>query len=433
MKIPIISRFFERKEEKRDQLSLTPKEFAKLFVDYFQTKSGVNINRETAIKISAVFACVNYKASTISSLPCALYKRSDTGKLKATNHDIYSLLHYLPNPETTAAEFWEMYIWNLELTGYGFAWIERDYDGAVKALWNIPTSKVKIFRNKSTSEKYYTVLDDTGKETKVYPENMLVTVGKRFQNANTAIDPIAVAREAMGLGLALEEYASKYFGNGASTSGIVELPVGMSPKGDMLQSFKDDFRKKYQSLQNAFNVMFLENGAKYNKISNNPEESQAIDARKFQVIEICRFFSVPPHKVMDIENGSNKSNMEQQNIDAVQTCLNPLCVKIEQSIYKDLLKENERKKYFAKFLTNALLRGDTNSRKDFYNAMLQNGVYSPNMVLEMEDENTYEGGDVRFVNGNVIPVSMLEDYLKWKMSIKKGGESNAGSNGDKNF
>lgn len=417
--MPIINRFFSQNIEKRGNSDVEERFKTLLGIISAQSKSGVDVNRETAVKISAVWACVNYKASTISSLPCILYQRMDRGKKSADNMDLYHLLHYLPNPETTAAEFWEMYIWNLELTGYGFAWIERDVNGFIKAIWNVPTGKVKIYRNKVTKERYYTIIDDDGKEMgPIYSTNMLVTVGKRFQKVDSAMDPIDIARDAMGLGLALEEYASKYFANGATVSGIVEFPGALN--GDKLESFKSDFRKKFQKLQQAFDVMFLESGSKFNKISNNPEESQAIEARKFQIIEICRFFSVPPHKVMDIENGSNKANMEQQNIDAVQTCLNPLCVKLELSIYKDLLTIKERKKYFAKFKTKALLKGDTEARRNYYNTMIQNGVYSPNDVLELEDENTYDGGDVHMVNGNMIPVTMLQQYLETKM---KGGDN----------
>lgn len=419
MKIPIISRFFEKKAENRN-ISDAEKRFIALLNGITQnTNSGADVNRDTACKVSAVFACVNYKASTISSLPCLLYKRTDRGKNKANNMDLYHLLHYLPNPETTAAEFWEMYIWNLELTGYGFGYIKRDPNGFITELWNVPTNRVTIHRNQQTKEKYYYITDEFGNSMgPIYPENMMVTVGKRFQKSESPLDPIDTAREAMGLGLALETYAAKYFGNGASVSGIVEMDGVLNDEA--FGRFKNDFRKNFQGIQQAFNVMFLEGGSKFQKISNNPEESQAIDARKFQVIEICRFFSVPPHKVMDIENGSNKANMEQQNIDAVQTCLNPLCVKIELTIYKDLLTVKERKKLFAKFQTNALLRGDMAARQAFYNSGVQNGYFSPNDVRELEDMNPYDGGEIYMVNGNMVPVAKINDLID--SQIQKGGE-----------
>lgn len=416
MKIPIISRFVGNKyRNSSNNLSEVEKRFLALLRGEIKSKSGVDVNRDTACKVSAVFACVNYKASTISSLPCVLYKRLQKGKEKADNIDLYHLLHYLPNNETTAAEFWEMYIWNLELTGYGFAYIERDINGFIKALWNVPTANIKIYRNKTTKEKYYTITDNGQESAPIYSENMMVTVGKRFQNTDSVIDPVDIARDAMGLGLALEEYASKYFANGASVSGIVEYPIAM--KEEAFKRFKNSFQENFQRLQNAFNVMFLEDGAKFQKISNNPEESQAIDARKFQVIEICRFFSVPPHKVMDLERATF-SNIEQQNTDAVQTCLNPICVKLELTVYKDLLTPKERKKYYAKFSTNALLRGDTDARKEYYNTGVQNGYLSPNDVRELEDMNPYEGGDIYMVNGNMIPVSKIEENY-----TKKGGEN----------
>jgi len=421
LKIPIISNFLG----KRSIGNQTIKNFDSDIEERFKalllgtsiaSKAGVEVNSETAVKVSAVFACVDYIASTISSLPCTLYRRLERGKTPATNLDLYYLLHDSPNPETTAIDFWEMYLWNLELTGYGFAYIKRDKNGFIKELWNVPTKNVSIYRNSKTGEKFYIIRYNDGTESPlVYPENMMVTVGKRFTDADKALDPIAIARNAMGLGLALEEYASKYFANGASVSGIVEYPGAL--KTEKLEDFKADFQKTYQGLQKSFNVMFLENGAKFQKISNSPEESQAIEARKFQVLEVCRFFRVPPHKVFELDR-STFNNIEQQNIEAVQTCLTPRCVKLEQTIHKDLLTLKEKRKYFAKFKTNALLRGDTDARRNFYNTMLQNGVFSPNNVLELEDMDVYEGGDIHFVNGAMIPVESLKDYLEFKM---KGG------------
>lgn len=418
LKIPILGNLFRNNVQKQN-LSDVESRFLALLNGYSKSKTGVDVNRDTACQISAVFACVNYKAATISSLDCILYKRTDKGELEADNLDLYHVLKYYPNPETTAAEFWEMYIWNLELTGYGFAYIKRDPSGFIKELWNVPTSNVKIYRNKTTNEKYYTITENGIESAAIYAENMMVTVGRRFQNKDVAMDPVYLAREAMGLGLALEEYASKYFANGASVSGVVEYPSVL--RGESFDAFKKDFRTNFQKLQNAFNVMFLENGSKFQKISNNPEESQAIDARKFQVLEICRFFSVPPHKAMDLERATF-SNIEEQNIDAVQTCLNPLCNKIELSIYKSLFTSKEKSKLSAKFKLNDLTKGDIKTRQAYYNSGIQNGYLSPNDVRRLENLNPYDGGDVYMVNGNMIPVNMLEEYLKTK------GGGNSGSN-----
>ncbi len=415
MKIPFFSRYFGKRENE----SLSPQEFAKLFIEYSSSKAGVSVNSETAIKVAAVFACVKILSETVACLPLPLYQRiKDKGKDKAVNHNLYSILHDMPNQDTTAFDFWQMLMVNLLLTGDGFAVIKRDGDGFIKELRNVPSGKVTIYKNTVSDEKYY-VITDNGKQYKYYPENIFHVRGMRYTSADASLNPILIAREALGLAIATEEYGSKYFSQGANPGGIIEYDGALSDTA--FERFKQSFNEKYSGIGNSSKVLFLESGAKYTKIGNAPEESQFLETRKFQIIEIARFFNVPPHMIMDLERATF-SNIEQQSINFVQYSLNPWLVRIEQTIFKDLLNTGERKTYFAKFNVNGLLRGDSTARKEFYQAMIQNGVYSPNKVLELEDENTYEGGDIRVINGNMLPVSMLEDYLKWKMSTKKGGD-----------
>jgi HK97 family phage portal protein len=419
LKIPLLSRLFgERSNE-----TLTSKEFAQIFLPYGQSKAGVPVNHETAVRVSAVFACVNLISQTIAGLPLQLYRRTVKGKEKAIYHGLYSVLHDSPNKETTSFDFWQMFVINLLLCGDGFAVVKRDGDGTIRELWNIPSKNVTIYRNSQTLEKFYVVTDDLdGKQYKYYPENILHVPGLRYTHKDLSLDPISIARDALGLAVATEEYGSKYFSQGANPGGIVEYEGKMSDTA--FDRFKSSFNEKYSGIGNSSKVLFLESGAKYQKIGNAPEESQFLETRKFQVIEVARFFNVPPHMIMDLERATF-SNIEQQSINFVQYCLTPWLVKIEQAVSKDLLTQSEKAHYFTKFNVNGLLRGDISARKDFYQVMLQNGVYAPNDVLELEDSNGYEGGDIHMVNGNMVPVSMLEQFLAWKM---KGGDKSGQKN-----
>lgn len=418
MKIPIIGRFFE----KRSSLSNPAAWLIDLLGGGNKSKAGIRVTESDALRVSAVFACVNLISQTLASLPLFLYKHVDRGKVKAKRHKLYELLHSLPNKETTSFDFWFMYLVNLLLTGDAFAFKKRDGNGKIIELWNIPTGNVTIFRNKITNELYYKVKDDEGNEGLYYPEDIMHTRGMRFQSKDASLHPISLARDALGLSMALEEYASNYFKNGANPGGIVEVAGQLNE--DAFERFKESFLKKYSGIGTSSKVLFLESGSKYIKLGNNPEESQSLESRKFQVVEIARYFNVPPHKIMDLERSTN-NNIEHQGIEFVQGCISPYAVRIEQTIYKDLLSQNERLKFFAKFALNGLLRGDTNARKDWYSTMLQNGVFSPNTVLELEDMNTYDGGDIRMVNGNMIPVNQLEKFIEHKL---KGGEANGKGN-----
>ncbi|MFZ3172066.1 MAG: phage portal protein [Carboxydocellales bacterium] len=423
--MPIIQRITKFFHEIRSNFA-TP---AQWLIDIFggrESKAGIRVNANAALRVSAVFACVNLMSQTMASLPLVLYKKLDRGKDRAVNHPIYNLLHYLPNPETTSFDFWVMYIVNLMLTGDAFAYIKRDGNGTILELWNIPSGNVTIYRNRETSEIYYRVVDDYGNQETFYPENIMHTRGMRFNKRDKSIRPIEAARDALGLTIALEEYGSKYFANGANTGGIVKVAGSLSDTA--FQRFKESFQEKYAGIGNSSKVLFLEEGTDYVKLGNDPDKSQSLETRKFQIAEVARFFyNIPLHKILDL-SGSTNNNIEQQSIDFVQSCVGPFAVRIEQTIYKDLLLPNERKKLFAKFNLNGLLRGDSAARKEFYQAMVQNGVYSPNDVLEKEDENTFEGGDIHMVNGNMIPVELLMEVQRAKLA--KGGEISGGNSKD---
>lgn len=375
-----------------------------------QSKAGVEVSADNALQLSTVFACVNLITNAMASLGIALYKRTDKGKLKAVNHPIYELIHYMPNPETTAFDFWVMYIVNLLLTGDGFAYIQRDGNARVKALWNLPSGNVRIRHNEETNELYYLVKDKDGAWVKYYPENILHTRGMRFNSTEKSVNPVKMAREAIGLAIALEEFGEKFFSNGANTGGIVKVKAKLSDSA--FERFKKSFNEKYSGIGNSSKVVFLEEGTEFVKTGTDPDKAQSLESRKFQIAEIARYFyNVPLHKILELDRATF-NNIEQLNIAFVQDCLNPISVRIEQSIYKCLLSPNERKQYFAKWNTNALLRGDINARKDFYSSMIQNGVFSPNDVLEFEDMNTYDGGDVHIFNGSSIPVEKINQNMK---------------------
>ena len=170
--------------------------------------------------------------------------------------------------------------------------------------------------------------------------------------------------------MALNGYAKDFFENGSNLGGFVEHPDSMSETA--YTRFKESWQSSYAGVLNQHKVGFLEEGMKFNPIGRNPEESQALESRKFQVVEICRLMGVPPHKVFDLDRATF-SNIEQQNIEYVQESIAPMAVKIEQTIYKDLLLEPEQRKYFAKFNVNALMRGDIATRTAYYHNARQDG------------------------------------------------------------
>jgi HK97 family phage portal protein len=207
--------------------------------------------------------------------------------------------------------------------------------------------------------------------------------------------------------------------------GFIEYPGGVN--NPAFQKFKEDWGKVYSGVMSQHKWAILEGGFKITKMDSNPEQSQALESRKFEIIEVCRLMGVTPHKAFSLE-GVNYNSIEQLNIEYWQETIDPMDERITSTIYKDLLTSLEQKKYFAKFNTNKLLKGDTKTRTEYYSTLRQNGVLSANQILDLEDMNTIseeEGGNERLVNGNMIPLRVAKNNLP--KAMQKGGKADAGS------
>lgn len=383
---------------------------------------GYSVSSSSAIRVAAVIRCVDVVAKTMASLPLNLFEKTTNGSARAENHQLYKLLNRLPNTETTAYEFWHMYIFNLMLTRGAFAKIERDRRGFIKALWNIPTANVsKIQRNAINGERYIDIFDSGGAIERLREGEFMYTPGLRFADANDPENPVNIASDVLGLSMALSGYAKDFFENGSNLGGFIEYPDSLSDQA--YQRFKDSWQATYQGVTNQHKIAFLEGGIKFNQLGKNPNDSQALESRKFEIIEICRMFGVPPHKAFDLDRATF-SNIEQQNIEYVQESISPMAVRNEQTIYKDLLTEAEQAKYYAKFNVNALLRGDIAARTAYYHNARQDGWLSTNDIRELEDMNKLPaelGGDIYSVNGNLIPLTAVPQNLP--KGATKGGNA----------
>lgn len=372
---------------------------------------GVVADEITALQIAAVFRCVDLGSRTMATLPLHMYRRLDDGnKERADQHRLYELVHYQPNPYTTAWDFWQMWFANLMLSTGAFAKIVRDKNGFISALWNIPTGNCSgININEENGERYIYVYDD------VKNKHILETLREgefmyepnfRFSSDRVPEDPIFLAAKVLGLASDMSTYADNAFG-GVNPGGFVEYPGTMSDKA--YERFKDDFLKNYAGVANAGKWLFLEQGAKANRWDTDLEKNQLLESRKYAVSEICRIFGIPPHLCFDLEHATF-SNIEQQSLEFVRDFVNPMSVRMEQTLRKDLLTSREKKNYFFKFNTNSLLRGDTAARTAFYASARQNGWLSANEIRELEDYNSLgEDGDIVFINGNMLPLSSAKE------------------------
>ena len=234
------------------------------------------------------------------------------------------------------------------------------------------------------------------------PSDVLHIPGLGFDGL-VGYSPIAMAKNAIGLAIATEEYGAKFFANGATPGGILEYPGTVKNPEAVRESWTKGF-----SGNNSHKVAVLEEGMKYTPISISPNEAQFLETRKFQIDEIARIFRVPPHMVGDLEK-SSFSNIEQQSLEFVKYTLEPWIVRWEQSINRALLSDSEKAAYFVKFNVDGLLRGDYQSRMNGYATARQNGWMSANDIRELENLDLIPpelGGDLYLINGNM---TKLED------------------------
>ena len=369
------------------------------------SKTGIAINHKTAVQITAVFACIRLLSENIASLPFGVYEQTDKGKRKATEREDYSVLHDVANPECDSFQFWQVFVANMLLYGRGYAEVVRNNAGQVVQLWNITTPYVKIDRNSMGVLEY--VVTPSDREQFRLRKDQIFRVDWFSLDGINAYKPLELAQNAFGLSAAAEEYASAYFKNGANVSGTVEYPTEMDDEAT--ERFRKSMREAYSGLSNTARLMFLEQGSKFTKISNSPEESQMLETRKFQVREIARFYNVPPHMIGDLEQATF-SNIEQMSLNFVIYTLRPYFVRIEKAYAAQCLSAPERKTFYAKFNAEGLLRGDYASRMAGYATARQNGWMSANDILEKEDMNripTEQGGDEYLVNGNMVPIRYI--------------------------
>ena len=405
MSIPIISKLFKARERPKDYYSGSNYTFL-----FGGTTSGKNVNEFTAMQTTAVYSCVRILSEALASLPLHIYRYKENGKDRVFDHPLYHILHNEPNSEMSSFVFRETLMSHLLIWGNAYAQIIRDGAGRVVALYPLLPNKIEVGRDKSGEIFYsYSRTSDENPNFKDYgnvilrKQDVLHIPGLGFDGL-VGYSPIAMAKNAVGMTLACEEYGASFFANGANPGGVLEHPgVLKDPK-----KVRDSWNEVYRGANNAHKVAVLEEGMKYQQIGIPPEEAQFLETRKFQINEIARLYRIPPHMVGDLEK-SSFSNIEQQSLEFVKYTLGPWVIRWEQALQRALLLPREKTEYFIKLNVDGLLRGDYQSRMNGYSIGRQNGWLSANDIREMEDMNPIpdeEGGNLYLINGNM---TKLED------------------------
>ena len=367
----------------------TSSELAKLSIGSI-TGSGAIVTADTSMRLSAVYACVRVLSESVAQLPLILYERSGSNKERAVTQNLYNLLHNAPNSFQTSFEFRETQMAHLCLRGRAYAFINRSVTGRILEILPMHPDQVKATQNKDYSISY--VFTDADKNKIPLRQDQVFRLTGLSLDGFNGISPITYQRESLGISLATDSHTARSFKNGAKMTGILKHP----------STFKDSTVAKRVSEswdaasngENAYSTPVLEDGMEWMPVSMTNRDAQYIESRKFNIEDIARIFRVPPHKIGHLERSTN-NNIEHQGLEFVTDSMMPWLVRWEQAIARDLLTPSERQRYFAEFLIDGIMRGDSVSRADYFTKMWTLGALSANEIRAKENMNprTDAGGD----------------------------------------
>lgn len=391
--------------------AMTSRELEKLLITGYgggSTSTGISVSTDSAMRAMSVHTCVKAKSNGIKMMPCHLMRRNGKNVEKATDHNIYRLLHDQPNAWMTPSEFWGMASACLDLRGNFFALKSGLPGRPVRELIPLAIGSVeeviqspdyglvyKVIRPTQDSSGTYGIGQTTGGEVDYIPGNRIMHLRGLTLDGFMGLNPIAYARESIGLELATEKHGAKLFAHGTNIGGVLTMPEGQYFKDRAkAREFLDEFNDNYSSVENAHKAALLENGVTWTKMGMTSVDSQFLEARRYQHRQIVDlFFSLPLSIMTSEDKTATFASSDNFSIDFVKYALMPYAINIEQAIYRDLLTEDEKKTYYAKFEARSLLRGSFREQMEGFQIGINTEIYSPNEVREMLDVNPYEGGD----------------------------------------
>lgn len=368
------------------------------------------VTARNAVQIPTVLACVRVLAESLASLPLHLYVRGKRGKFRAYRHPLYQLLHMLPNDEMTSVELRMIMEGHVVSWGNAYAQIIRNRKGDVMAIWPMLPDRMSIFRQDDGWLWYYygsspSEEPDVRNEDRWYRRDEIMHLRGLGFDGVRGYSVIELARQALQMASNAEAFGTKFYENGARPGLVLTSPKKLSDSA--YERLKQSWEARHQGIENSHKVAVLEDGVDVKEFSIPARDSQYIETTQFKRSEIAAIFRVPPHMVGDLSRATF-SNIEEQGLDFVRYTLSPWLQIWQQAIYRDLLRPEERKTYFATFDTFGLTIGNTDAQQKWFVAGLQNGYLSINDVREMVGLNEIgSAGDAYLRPLNMTPIGAM--------------------------
>lgn len=369
-----------------------------------RTLAGVPVTPDSAVTVPAVWASLRYLSQTVAVLPWHVFRDTDAGGEIQKRHPVDWLIFRRPNPEWSSFQFRETLThWALRW-GNGYAEIERDgYDRPI-ALWPIHPERVNVCRDPETNELYYETWNEGGGRVDIPARDMFHIRG--FGEGVVGVNVVAYAAQSIGWARAAQLFGASFFGNGMNVTGVVTLKRKLTEAG--FKRLKEELRQLYRGVKGE-RTAIIDGDADWKPVMIDPEKAQFTEVQKFLVEEVCRWFGVPPHKVMHLERATF-SNIEHQAIEVVVDSISPWVKRFEDEADEKLFGHARFRGFYTKMNMNALLRGDTKARMELYRGLVMIGVLSPNDVLRLEDMNTIgPEGDIHVMQEQMATLRFIGD------------------------
>lgn len=362
-------------------------------------ESASNLGTDGALQISAVWACIDIRASTIASLPFFAYETVNGEKKLARNSRLYSLLHESPNSRMTPFEFWRCMIMNHDLRGNAYARLERDKSGEVVAMWPMPADQVTVKVLDDGSMVYEYML---GGDIAILSDQNVLHL-KNLGNGTTGLSKLEFMRGTTDEAAKAQGAAAKVFGSGGKPTGtlMIDRVLNKEQRKNLLENFAG------MAEGNTSRLFLLEASMKYQQLSMSPEDQQLLETRQYGVEEVCRWFGVPPVLVSHANVTTWGTGIEQILDGFYKLQLRPLLVSIEQATRKRVMTPKQRAIHSVEFSFDALLRGSLSQRMEIYAKATQNGIFTRSECRQFENMPPMADADALTAQSNLLPLKLL--------------------------
>lgn len=365
-------------------------------VVFGRSTSGQYVDEDTALRYAVVWGCVNVIAKAVSILPWGAFQRTRTGRRPMPDHPVDWLLHYQPNPEMSPSQFKHTLVTHVLTWGNAYCEIERDGMGRPVWLWPITPDRVMPQRDAAGAITYR--VRNPGHGDSILPASVVMHVRGMGFDGLVGYSPIRMAAESIGLGLAMQDFGATFFGNGANMGGVLMHPKTLS---DTARKNLEESLQKRAGGRNSNRWLVAEEGMKPERIGIPPDEAQFLESRKHQVLDICRWYGVPPHKLAALDRAT-WNNIEHQALEFVTDTIQPWVTQFEEEANLKLFGRQQRGVFYTKFNLSALLRGDVKTRFEAYEIGHRNGWLSANDIRALEDMNPIPNGSMYVMQGQMV-------------------------------